>query len=301
MARVLITGGSGLIGQHLCKKLQEKGYDVAILTRSRKKETEILTYTWDLNKNEIEKEAIDTADFIIHLAGEDIGKKRWTARRKQQIVDSRIKSGQLVFNKIREYKKDLKAFISASAVGYYGFATSDKIFSETDMPAKDFLGQTCRKWEQMSDRFVELEVRTVKIRTGVVLTKTGGALSKMMIPIKMGIGSAIGNGKQFIPWIHIDDLCGIYIKAIEDSNMNGAYNAVAPDQISNMGFTRTLAGILNKPFWFPSIPAIVMKILFGQMSDILLKGNRVSADKIQATGYKFLLPNLEGAFKELIE
>jgi len=301
MARVLITGGSGLIGQHLCKKLQEKGYDVAILTRSRKQETEILTYTWDLNKNEIEKEAIDTADFIIHLAGEDIGKKRWTARRKQQIVDSRIKSGQLVFNKIREYKKDLKAFISASAVGYYGFATSDKIFSETDMPAKDFLGQTCRKWEQMSDRFVELEVRTVKIRTGVVLTKTGGALSKMMIPIKMGIGSAIGNGKQFIPWIHIDDLCGIYIKAIEDSNMNGAYNAVAPDQISNMGFTRTLAGILNKPFWFPNIPAIVMKIIFGEMSDILLKGNRVSADKIQATGYKFLLPNLEGAFKELIE
>ena len=116
----------------------------------------------------------------------------------------------------------------------------------------------------------------------------------------MGIGSPIGNGKQFIPWIHIDDLCGIYIKAIEDSEMSGAYNAVAPNQISNMDFTRTLAGILDKPYWFPNIPAIVMKIIFGKLSDILLKGNRVSADKIQASGYKFLFPNLKDALMQLM-
>lgn len=300
MAKVLISGGTGLVGKHLCKKLQEIGYDVSILSRTRKKGAEIHTYTWDLNKNEIEKEAIDTADFIIHLAGEEIGKKRWTTKRKLQIADSRIKTGQLIFNKIKEQKKDLKAFISASAIGYYGTLTSDKIFSETDMPANDFLGQTCRKWEQMSDRFMELGIRTVKIRTAVVLTKRGGALSKMIIPIRMGIGSAMGNGKQYLPWIHINDLCGIYIKAIEDSQMIGAYNAVSPEHITNKEFTKIVARILKKPFWFPNIPAIVMKLFFGKMSEILLRGSRVSSEKIQTTGYKFLFPNLEIALKQLL-
>lgn len=299
MAKVLITGGTGLVGKYLCKKLQGKGYDVAILSRARKKGTEIQTYTWDLNKNEIKKEAIDSADFIIHLAGADIGEKRWTTRRKFQIADSRIKTGQLIFNKISEQKKDLKAFISASAIGYYGTLTSDKIFSETDMHANDFLGQTCRKWEQMSDRFMNLGIRTVKIRTGVVLTKSGGALSKMIIPIRMGIGSAIGNGKQYLPWIHIDDLCEIYIKAIEDTQMIGAYNAVAPQHITNKEFTQTLAYILKKPFWFPNIPSLAMRILFGKRSEMLLKGSRVSSEKIIAAGFKFLFPDLETAMKQL--
>ena len=300
MAKVIITGGTGLVGRHLCKKLQEKGYDVAILSRKTKKEAEILTYTWDLDKNEIEKEAIDKTDFIIHLAGTDIGKKRWTAKRKQLIADSRIKTGQLIFNKIKNTQHDLNAFISASATGYYGTMTSDKIFSEIDMPADDLLGQTSKKWEQMTDKFIELGIRTVKIRTGVVLTKRGGALSKIIIPIKMGMGFAMGTGKQFLPWIHIDDLCGIYIKAIEDSQMKGAYNAVSPEHITNREFTKTLAHILNKPFWSPNIPALVMKLIFGKMSQILLQGSRVSSEKIQAAGYKFLFPNLEGALKQLM-
>ena len=301
MATVLITGGTGLVGRHLCKRLQEKGYDVAVLSRTRKQEAAILTYTWDLDKKEIEKEAIDTADFIIHLAGANIGDKRWTAKRKQLIIDSRVKTGQLIFSKTKEQNKDLQVFISASAIGYYGTITSDKIFTETDPSSDDFLGDTCKQWEQMTDRFKDLGIRTVKIRTGVVLTKQGGALSKMITPVKMGIGSAIGSGRQYLPWIHIDDLCGIYIKAIEDKQMEGAHNAVAPDHKTNKEFTRTLARVLKKPFWFPNVPTITMKLMFGRMSEILLKGSRVSADKIKTTGYNFLFPDLESAFTDLIK
>ena len=214
MATILITGGTGLVGIHLCRKLKEKGYNISILSRANKQDTEIPTYVWDIDNKEIEKEAIETADYVIHLAGANIGDKRWTTKRRQLIIDSRVKTGELIFDKTKESKIKLKAFISASAIGYYGTITSDKIFCETDLPSNDFLGETCRQWEQSADRFEELGIRTVKIRTGVALTKQGGALAKMITPVKMGIGSAIGNGKQYLPWIHIDDLCGIYIKAI---------------------------------------------------------------------------------------
>jgi uncharacterized protein (TIGR01777 family) len=301
MAEVLITGGTGLIGKRLSRILHEKGYKVSILSRTRGNDIEIGTYTWNLQKNEIEDEAIDKADYIIHLAGADIGSKRWTMKRKQLIFDSRIKTGEMILSKIKKHKKTLKAFISASAIGYYGSITSDRVFIETDMSADDFLGQTCSQWEKMTDGFIELGIRTVKIRTGVVLTKHGGALSKMMVPIKMGIGSAIGNGKQYIPWIHIEDLCGIYVKAIEDTQMTGAYNACAPEHITNKEFTQTLAGTLKKTLWFPNIPAIVMLLLFGKMSAILLKGSRVSSDKIVDAGHSFMYPNLECALKQLFQ
>ncbi len=301
MATVLITGGTGLVGRHLCKKLQEKGYDVSILSRTRKKKGSIPAFTWDLDKNIIEKEAFNKVSFIIHLAGANIGDKRWTAKRKQEIIDSRIKTAQLIFNKIKEQKGNLKAFISASAIRYYGIKSPDKIFTENDPPADDFLGNTCMQWEQMADKFKDLGIRTVKIRTGLVLTKQGGALSKMIIPIKMGIGSAIGSGSQYLSWIHIDDLCAIYIKAIENNNMDGAFNAVAPDHKTNKEFTRMLTKVLKKPFWFPNIPAMAMKLIFGDMSEIILKGNKVSSDKIKAKGYSFLFPEFESALYDLIK
>jgi uncharacterized protein len=300
MSTVLITGGTGLIGEQLSKRLKDRGYEVTILSRTRSKEDQTLTYIWDINKFEIDKEAIATADFIIHLSGSSIGEKRWTTKRKQQIIDSRIKSGQLIFDEIRKQNKNLRAFISASAIGYYGTTTSNNIYCETDPPGDDFLGQTCREWEQVADGFKNIGIRTVKIRTGVVLTNRGGALSKLIIPIKTGFGSAIGNGKQYIPWIHIDDLCDIYIKAIEDSQMIGAYNSVAPEHVTNLGFTQTLATSLKKPLWFPNIPAFVMKSLFGEMSEILLQGSRVSSEKIQTSGFKFQFPSLEGALQQLM-
>ena len=300
MATILITGGTGLVGRFLCKKLKDKGYSVAILGRTSQKNGETPTYTWDIDKNEIEKEALEKADYIIHQAGANISEGKWTAKRKKLIIDSRVKSAQLIFEKLKENTNQVKAFISASAIGYYGTISTDKIFSETDPPANDFLGEICRQWEQSADRFEELGIRAVKIRTGVVLAKHGGALEKMITPIKLGIGSAIGNGRQYVPWIHIEDLCDIYIKAIEDAQMNGAYNAVAPDHKTNRDFAGTLAHVLRKPLWFPNIPAIVMKIIFGKMSVILLKGSRVSSEKITNAGYKFKFPKLKGALVNLI-
>ena len=300
METVLISGGTGLIGRHLCKKLKDRGYSVAFLSRTSHHDADIPTYALDIENNVIEKEAIETADYIIHLAGANIGKRRWTNKRKQKIIDSRVKTAQLIFDKIKENRNKLKAFISASGIGYYGTITTDKIFSETDPPSDDFLGETCRLWEQSADNFEKLGIRTVKIRTGLVLTKQGGSLEKMILPVKLGLGFAIGSGKQFFPWIHIDDLCGIYIKAIEDTQMNGAYNAVAPDHKTNKDFTKTLAHILKRPFWFPKIPAFLLKLIFGKMSEIILKGSRVSSEKIIKAGYKFKFTDLESSLEDLL-
>jgi uncharacterized protein (TIGR01777 family) len=301
MENVIITGGTGLIGRHLCKKLKEKGYNVALLSRKSIPESDIPVYYWNPQKNEIDQEAIKSADYIIHLAGAGIGDKRWTKKRRQLITDSRIKTGELLYNKVHETGIKLKAYISASGIGYYGAITSDKIFTETDQPSKDFLGEICRQWEQGADRFEESGIRTVKIRTGIVLTKKGGALARMITPVRMGIGSALGNGKQYQPWIHIDDICNIYIKAIEDKSLKGAYNAVAPEYVTNREFMRTLAKVLEKPFFFPAVPSFAMKILFGKMSGILLNGSRVSADKIILAGYNFVFPDLENALKNLFQ
>jgi uncharacterized protein (TIGR01777 family) len=301
METIIISGGTGLIGKHLCKKLKDKGYNVYILSRTIRQVTNVSTYFWDVDKKVIENEAIETADYIIHLAGANIGDKRWTEKRRQLIIESRVKSGQLIFEKIKENKNKLKAFISASAIGYYGTTTTDKIFSETDPPSDDFLGETCRQWEQSADNFEKLGIRTVKIRTGVVLTKQSGALTRMITPVKLGIGSALGNGRQFMPWIHIDDLCGIYIKAVGDTQMNGAYNAVSPDHKTNRVFTETLARVLKKPFWFPDIPAFILKLIFGKMSEILLYGSRVSSEKIIKAGYRFKFTNLENALVDLLK
>jgi uncharacterized protein len=299
MESVLITGGTGLIGSHISKKLKEKGYNIAFLSRKRISCSTIPVYTWDPDKNIIEPEAISGADYIIHLAGAGIGDKRWTGKRRELIVDSRVKTGELIFNKVLESGKNLKAFISASGIGYYGTITSEKIFNEADPPSNDFLGEVCRKWEEMADRFNGSGIRTVKLRTGVVLADKGGALGRMTNTVKMGIGSTLGSGKQYIPWIHIDDLCNLYLKAVEDPFMIGAWNAVAPEHTTNKEFMRILAEVLEKPFFFPAVPSFVLKILFGKMSDIILTGSRISAGKIISSGYKFEYPGLGDALKNL--
>ncbi len=251
METILIAGGTGLIGKNLSRKLMEKGYNVALLSRKSSRGNPHSVYIWNPDKNEIEIEAIKSADYIINLAGAGIGDKRWTKKRRQLILDSRIKTTGLLFNKVQESGRQPKAFITASAIGYYGTITSEKLFSETDAPGKDFSAEVCRQWENAADRFEENGIRTVKLRTGIVLSKKDGALSRMTLPVRFGIGSALGSGRQYMPWIHIDDICNIYLKAIEDSNMTGAYNAVAPEHISNREFTRILAKVNENAFLFP--------------------------------------------------
>lgn len=299
METVLITGGTGLIGSYLSKKLMENGFNVALLSRKITTDSTIPVYMWNPDKNIIDPEAISAADYIIHLAGAGIGDKRWTAGRRELIIDSRIKTGELILNKVLESGKNLKAFISASGIGYYGTISSDKVFDETDPPANDFLGEVCRKWEEMADRFKESGIRTVKFRTGVVLAEKGGVLRRMTTVVKLGIGSPFGRGRQYIPWIHVDDLCNLYLKAVKDQSMMGAWNAVAPEHKTNSEFMRILAGVLEKPFLFPAVPSFVLKILFGKMSGIILKGSRVSAGKIISSGYDFEYPGLENALKNL--
>jgi uncharacterized protein len=300
METVLITGGSGLLGQQLCRKLSEKGCRPAILTRKPDNKSNITNYYWDPDKKEIDIEAISSADYIIHLAGVNIGDKRWTKRRKKLILNSRIMPADLLFDKIKESGHKPRAFISISGAGYYGSVTSDRIFTEADEHAGDFLGEVCHHWETSATRFEAIGIRTVRIRSAVVLTERGGILARMVTPVKLGIGSAIGSGKQYFPWIHIEDLCNIFIKAIEDTQMKGAYNAASPDHKTNKEFIRALAHVLKKPFWFPPIPAILMKLLFGEMSVILQTGSRISSEKLKKAGYFFKFPELEDALRDLL-
>jgi len=298
MSRILIAGGTGLIGRQLSKRLQGLGYEVVLLSRSKYSENQALSYTWNPEQNVVPKEVINSCEYIINLAGENIGAKRWSTKRKRVIVESRINPARLIFNNLEDNSK-LSAYISASAIGYYGAITSSEIFQETDSPGSDFLAQTCKEWESAADQFARKGIRTVKIRTGIVLSKEGGALKKLSLPIRWGFGSALGSGKQYMPWIHLDDLCNIYIQAIQDEEMAGPYNSVAPEHITNREFIKKAAQALFRPFWFPDIPAFVMKLFFGEMSVMLLSGSRVSSKKIESAGFCYSFPNLDSAFKEL--
>ncbi|MCX6231796.1 MAG: TIGR01777 family oxidoreductase [Bacteroidetes bacterium] len=301
METVLISGGSGLIGKELSNKLTQKGYKVSILSRNPNKSASTQQYKWDIDTNYIEISAVEQADYIIHLAGENIGEKPWTKSRKESIIKSRVNSCRLLFNAVKDAGVKPKTFISASATGYYGAITIDKIFTENDAPADDFLGRCCYAWENETDKFQTIGIRTVKMRTGIVLSSKGGALSKMMKPAKMGFGAVLGNGKQYMPWIHIDDLCQLYINAIEDETINGAYNALAPQHTTNAEFTATLAKTLNKKIWLPAVPSIFLKLLLGEMSDIILNGSRVSSERIEKTSFQFKFPKLDAALSDLLK
>ncbi len=299
METVLITGASGLIGTRLTELLISKNYHVIHLSRT--KNDAIETYTWNINEQKIDDRAIEKADYIIHLAGTGIADKRWTKERKQEIIDSRIKSSELLFESIKRINKKLKGFVSASAIGFYGAITSEKIFSEEDIAATDFLGSTCEQWEKSVTPISNLGIRTVKIRIGIVLAKNGGALKKMATPINYFIGSSLGSGKQFVPWIHIDDLCAIFLKAIEDEQMNGVFNAVAPEHITNKELTKAIAHTLHKPLFLANLPGFILKIIFRELSNTFLKGSRVSSKKITTTGFVFKFKTINDALKNIFE
>jgi uncharacterized protein (TIGR01777 family) len=298
---VLISGGSGFIGRNLTTLLLAKGYSVSILSRSEKQNKgDVFYYKWDVAKQTIDDEAILKADYIIHLAGENIAEKRWTAKRKAAIIDSREKSTQLLYSVLKKHYKKLDAFVSASAVGIYGAVNGEEICTEDMKPANDFLGYTCQKWEDSIDFIENLNIRTVKIRTGLVLGKNDGFLKKLIPLFKYRLGSALGSGKQYMPWIHVDDLCAIYLKAISDTSMEGPYNAAICDNTTNTVFSKTLARVFGYSIWLPNVPAFVLKLVMGEMAKIVLTGRRVSSDKIEQTGFKFKFNNLEEALRNCL-
>ncbi len=298
MATVLISGGTGLIGNKLSKMLREKGYDVRILSRQPSKNNYYIH--WDIDRNFIQENALLNIDTIIHLAGEGIADKNWTEERKKEIIDSRLNSTRLLFDLLSKKNHQVHQFISASAIGYYS-ERGDELMFEDSNSSNDFLGTTCALWEKEVDKISTLAIRTVKIRTGIVLSTQGGALKKMVIPFKLGFGSALGNGKQWMSWIHEDDLCNMYIYAIENKKLNGAYNAVAPNPVTNNEFSKTLASVLKSPYWFPRIPTFILKLLFGEMSVVVLGSTRVSSEKIINAGFIFRFENLKDSLLNLFQ
>lgn len=299
---ILLSGGSGFIGKQLTNLLIEKGYSVSILSRSAKQNTaEISYYQWDISTHFIDEEAVLKADYILHLAGENIAEKRWTAKRKAAIIDSREQSTRLIYDVLKKNNKKLDAFVSASGIGIYGAINGEQICTEKTPSSTDFLGSTCQKWEAAADTIENLQIRTVKIRTGLVLGKEEGFLKKLTPIFKIKLGSALGSGKQYMPWIHINDLCNIYLEAITNSKMNGAYNAAFTDATTNTIFSKTLAKIYGYSIWLPNVPAFLIKIALGEMAQIILKGRRVSSDKIEKTGFKFQFTTLEVALRNCLE
>ncbi len=297
MYSILITGGTGLVGRHLSLLLQSKGYHVNILSRKHSEKTNV--FYWNVNKNYIDLKAFKNVDYIIHLAGAGIANKRWSKSRKKELINSRVKTTNLLYKTVKELNHPLKGFIAASGIGFYGAVTSSKIFTEKDKKGNDFLSLVCKLWEKASYQFNTLSIRTVIFRTGIVFSKNGGALQKIKKPIKLGFGSPIGSGNQFMPWIHLEDLCNMYIEAVENKNLKGIYNAVTPEYITNKFLTLELAKILKRKIWLPNIPSFVFQILFGEMTIILLKGSRVSSDKISKTGFKYRFPDLKSALFSL--
>ncbi len=288
MLKVLITGGTGLIGQRLSKLLKSNNYEVRLLSRNENLNSEFKTFVWDIEKGYIDEKAFQDLDYIIHLAGAGIADKKWSEKRKKVIIDSRVKSTELLLHYTQKLHTPLKAFISSSAVGIYGSITSEIIFTEDDNPGNDYLAKVCKLWEDAIFEFEAESIRTVAVRTGIVLSKDGGALKKMNTPVI----TPLGDGLQYMPWIHIDDLCNLYLKAIKEEKMSGIFNGVAPEHESNKTFSKKLAKVFKKPFLPIGAPSFLLKALFGEMATILLNGSRVSADKVIEYNFEYKFPSL---------
>ncbi|SKC74309.1 TIGR01777 family oxidoreductase [Ohtaekwangia koreensis] len=297
---ILITGASGLIGTRLTELLYQQGNHVAHLSRNHR-QGKAKTFLWDINKKQIDPHAFEGTNTIVHLAGAGIADKPWTEERKWEILKSRTQSTQLLYEELRKRKHTVTSFISASAIGYYGFDDNEKKFKENDEPGTDFLANVVRQWEAEVDRISELGIRVVKIRIGIVLSEKGGALKEMVKPIKFWVGAPLGTGDQYISWIHLDDLAAMFLKAVEDEKMQGAYNGTGPYAVTNRDLTKAIAKQINRPVVLPAVPSFVLKTLLGEMADLVLKGSNVSSQKIEDAGFKFQYEKLESALADLLK
>jgi uncharacterized protein (TIGR01777 family) len=300
MAIILISGGTGLVGKALTKRLITEGHEVRILSRNPQSSSQLKSFYWNVEKNEIDEKAFEGVEHIVHLAGSGIAYKRWTNARKQDIIDSRVNSMKLITEVIKKKNIQLKSFVGASAIGIYGMITSDKIFSETDKGQNDFLTQSCTQWENSYQQIQTLSAKNCIIRIGVVLSKDGGALKRLLPLFQLGLGSAVGSGKQYMPWIHIDDLVSVFYKALFNGNYSGIYNAVSSEETTSNTFSKQLAKSLSKPFFLPHVPAFALKLVFGEMANVLLEGSRVSNKKLVDTGFQFKYQTLSEALKEIV-
>jgi uncharacterized protein len=307
METVLITGGTGLIGKALTEHLVKKGFQVIILTRklpSVNTQANISYALWNVKEKTIDSTAIQKVNHVIHLAGAGVVDKRWSKAYKKEIQDSRTQSSALLIEAMQHQENKIKTIVSASAIGWYGAdgagQQNGKGFTELMPAAAGFLGETCRLWEQSIEPAVQMGKRVVKLRTGIVLSNDGGALTEFKKPLAVGIAAILSKGKQIVSWIHIDDLCRMYVEALKNEQLSGPYNAVAPAPVTNKTLTLELASIMKGKFFIPvHVPAIVLKIMLGESSVEVLKSCTVSCEKIKLAGFTFLYPSIEAALKNL--
>jgi len=299
MKRYIISGGTGLVGKRLSELLIDGGDSISLLSRDNQSNL-TKKYVWDIEKSEIDLAWLNETDTLIHLAGAGVADKKWTASYKKEIYDSRINSTKLLFESLKNNPHTVKTIVTASAIGIYGNDLNG-IVDESSPSANTFLAKVCKDWEKEVLKFETLGIRVVILRTGIVLSKNGGFISEISKPIKLFLGSVFGNGKQVMSWIHIDDLCRMYIKAAEDENRKGIFNAVAPNPVSNSEITKKMASRLHRILILPNIPVFVLKLIFGEMAGMLLSNQNISCKKIISSGFDFKYSSIDSALEDLIE
>jgi uncharacterized protein (TIGR01777 family) len=304
--RVTVTGATGLIGVALIEALQRRGTEVTILSRdagrARKRLRDaglqpVEAFDWNLLAEPAPKEALDGRDAIVHLAGENVA-QRWSADAKRSIRESRVTGTRNLLAGCAQARRRPRALISSSAIGYYG-AHGEEPLDEDAPPGASFLAEVCVEWEAEATKATELGARVVLVRTGVVLHKDGGALAKMLPPFRLGVGGPVAGGRQFISWIHRADVTGMYVAALEDERWSGPVNATAPDPVSNADFSQTLGRVLHRPALLP-VPGAALRLLYGEMAEIVTDGARVLPAKPLVLGYEFAHPRLEQALSSAL-
>jgi len=306
MANFLITGGTGMVGSALTKQLIQSGHEVVILTRrARRSDHPLIQYkSWDPSQNQLDETAIRTADYIVHLAGANVAEKRWTVNRKQEILESRVRSGEFLVESLKKIPNRVKAVLGASAQGWYGadpLIPNPNPFVETDPAHSDFLGSTCQSWEQSLQPLSSMGIRLIQLRIGIVLSTNGGALAEFIKPVRFGISPILGNGKQVISWIHLDDLTRLIEWTLLNESVSGIYNAAAPNPVSNRSLMRVLSRAYRRPFIPVPVPAFFLQLILGEMSIEVLKSTTMSVAKIQQAGFSFQFPRIEEALNDLLK
>ncbi|TGE22192.1 TIGR01777 family protein [Hymenobacter aquaticus] len=295
--KVLITGGTGLIGTRLAEMLIDAGYEVALLSRTPS-QSRYRSFRWDPQHGTIDEAAVPYADHIINLAGSSVSEGKWTDERKRDIMTSRLGGTGLLVRELTKGQHHVRTFLSASAIGIYGDSADRVVNEETPpAPADDFLADVAHQWELAVQPVHDMGIRTVIIRIGIVLSTQGGALPPMARPIKLMAGAPLGSGKQYMSWIHLDDVCRLFMQALEEPQWEGVYNAVAPNPVTNKAFTEALAEVMHRPLVLPKVPAFGLKLVLGEMSEIILASQRVSAEKVLNAGFRFEYPDLKPALQ----
>ena len=304
MARIIVTGATGFIGKALCFRLIEEKYDVVALSRSKEKGKKIfgidaIVVEWDGKSAEALQEYVNGAYAVVNLAGENIGSGRWTPKRKQSILQSRLDAGRAIVEAANYVEKKPRVIIQASAIGYYG-TRGDEIIDESSSPGEGFLVEVVKKWEQSTQGVEAQKIRRVIIRSSLVLGKEGGVFLRLVKPFRYFIGGHLGSGKQWFSWIHLEDEVKAILFLVEREDLSGVFNLIAPHQLIQKDFFHILGKVMKRPSWFP-VPGFVLRLVFGEMAkDTLLSGQRVVPGRLLEAGYRFLYPQAELALNEIL-